>query len=301
MNFDFGEVLSRAWQITWKHKVLWGISLLPLLVSFFSFPVWLMIVFQKDFDFNRISKWMQDPVAIVLVAMIYVLIFMASIFLQMVSRSSVTLGIYRAETSAEPVAFMDLIKSGLSYFWRFLGVSFLVGVGIMVVFVGIFAIMTLLSVVTFGLAMLCLQPFFILMVPLSWLVMAFMEQSESAVVADGTNLMDALKRAYELIRAHLWKYVLITLILYVGMGALMSLIIFPIMVPIFFFMMNDLNAEMDVIRILRMQAVLGLILVPLMGFVQGFSITYMKSAMMLVYLRLTRPAQAPLVLQEAVA
>src|SRR5512135_2508243 len=23
MNFNFGEVLSRAWQIIWKHKVLW--------------------------------------------------------------------------------------------------------------------------------------------------------------------------------------------------------------------------------------------------------------------------------------
>ena len=23
MNFNFGEVLSRAWQIVWKHKVLW--------------------------------------------------------------------------------------------------------------------------------------------------------------------------------------------------------------------------------------------------------------------------------------
>ena len=113
--------------------------------------------------------------------------------------------------------------------------------------------------------------------------------------------MDALKRAYELIRSHLWKYVLITLILYVGMATLMSLIIFPVMVPMFFFMINDLNAEMDVIRILRMQAVLGTILVPLMGFVQGFSITYMKSAMMLVYLRLTRSVQAPLVVQEAAA
>ena len=23
MNFNFGEVLTRAWQIIWKHKVLW--------------------------------------------------------------------------------------------------------------------------------------------------------------------------------------------------------------------------------------------------------------------------------------
>src|SRR6476646_8964734 len=28
MNFDFGDVLSRAWQIIWKHKVLWIFGIL---------------------------------------------------------------------------------------------------------------------------------------------------------------------------------------------------------------------------------------------------------------------------------
>ena len=28
MNFNFGEVLTRAWQITWKYKVLWIFGIL---------------------------------------------------------------------------------------------------------------------------------------------------------------------------------------------------------------------------------------------------------------------------------
>ena len=28
MNFNFGEVLTRAWQITWKFKVLWIFGIL---------------------------------------------------------------------------------------------------------------------------------------------------------------------------------------------------------------------------------------------------------------------------------
>ncbi|MGZ9167228.1 MAG: hypothetical protein ACXW4U_18815, partial [Anaerolineales bacterium] len=28
MNFNFGEVLTRAWQIIWKHKVLWVFGIL---------------------------------------------------------------------------------------------------------------------------------------------------------------------------------------------------------------------------------------------------------------------------------
>ena len=52
MNFDFGEVLSHAWQITWKHKVLWIIGILfgffistmfPLMFSPVLFPVLTLI------------------------------------------------------------------------------------------------------------------------------------------------------------------------------------------------------------------------------------------------------------------
>ena len=28
MNFNFGEILTRAWQITWKYKVLWIFGIL---------------------------------------------------------------------------------------------------------------------------------------------------------------------------------------------------------------------------------------------------------------------------------
>jgi hypothetical protein len=39
MDFDFGDVLTRAWKITWKHKVLWIISILFGLLVSFMFPL----------------------------------------------------------------------------------------------------------------------------------------------------------------------------------------------------------------------------------------------------------------------
>jgi hypothetical protein len=39
MNFDIGEVPSRAWQITWKHKVLWIIGILSGFFISFIFPL----------------------------------------------------------------------------------------------------------------------------------------------------------------------------------------------------------------------------------------------------------------------
>ena len=48
-----------------------------------------------------------------------------------------------------------------------------------------------------------------------------------------------------------------------------------------------------------MQVIFGSVLLPVMALVQGFSLTYMKSAMMLVYLRLTRSqaSSAPVLLE----
>ena len=42
MNFDVGEVLSQAWQITWKHRVLWIIG---ILFGFFMSTMFLLMFF----------------------------------------------------------------------------------------------------------------------------------------------------------------------------------------------------------------------------------------------------------------
>ena len=42
MNFDVGEVLSRAGQITWKHRVLWIIG---ILFGFFVSTMFLLMIF----------------------------------------------------------------------------------------------------------------------------------------------------------------------------------------------------------------------------------------------------------------
>jgi hypothetical protein len=220
--------------------------------------------------------------------------------LQIASRSSLTLGIYGAEAGLQLVSVVHLLRNGLRYFWRILGISFVISVGMMVVIIAFFAVLAALSVVTMGFAMLCIQPLFILMIPLFLLVMALMEQSESAIVADELTVMDALRRAYELIKSNIWKYVLITLIVYFGMNILISIVTFPLMIPMFFFMMRTMEAGMDFNSMIRMQAVVGIVILPLMALVQGFSLTYMKSAMMLTYLRLTRPELSSPVLPHTV-
>src|SRR5512145_3031259 len=53
MNFNFGEVLTRAWQITWKHKNLWLAGIVVTLISFLSVPISLL--------FNPSFSSLSDP------------------------------------------------------------------------------------------------------------------------------------------------------------------------------------------------------------------------------------------------
>jgi hypothetical protein len=242
------------------------------------------------FDPNKIESWVENPAFVILGVIFYLIIIVGSVALQIISRASVTLGIFKVETESQPVVFVDGLKNGLRYFWRIFGVLALISGGIFVVFLAFFACVALFSAATMGLGVICIQPLFLLMLPVSMLVMALMEQAEAAVVADELGIMEAVKRAYELIRSNVWRYVLITIVIYFGMNLIMSLIMFPLMIPFFFIMMNNLDSGMDFNNMLKLQAVFGAVLFPVMALVQGFIMTYLKSAMMLVYLRLTRPA-----------
>lgn len=299
MNFDIGAILTRAWQITWKNKILWAINVLPIALTFFLLPIWLVIVFTQDFDPNKILAFSEKPAFVIVGGAFYIIIIIGSIALQIISRASVTLGVFRIETENKPVVFVDALKDGLKYFWRILGVFALISGGILVLFIAFFACLAVFSAVTMGIGALCVQPLFLLMIPFSLLVMALIEQAEAAVIADELGVMDAVKRAYELIRSNIWRYVLITLFIYFGMNILVGIVMFPLMIPFFFIMMNNLEGSMDFNNMLKMQAVFGVVLLPVMALVQGFVMTYLKSAMILIYLRLTQLSNKPQpVLQE---
>ena len=93
MTIDLGAILTRAWQITWKHKVLWVISMLPLLITFLFLPIWLAIAFSDNFDPDRIEAWVENPIVIIVGIILYILFIGGSVILQVLSRSAVALGI----------------------------------------------------------------------------------------------------------------------------------------------------------------------------------------------------------------
>ena len=300
MNFDFGNVLTRAWQSTWKHKVLWAISALPMIVSFLFFPLFIFpVYFLPDTEGQREMFQSADIILPIIFFIVLAFLFVVSFLLRGVSISAATLGVFRAERGEGDLSFASLLSDGRQYFGRILGVLLIVDLTLGLVFALFFLMVFVVTMVTMGMASICLQPIIILITPLSFLVFGVLESAQAAVVVDDMSALDAVKRGMNIVRENIWKYAIMTVIIYVGSSLIMSFFMMPLMVPFFAFSFFTSTQHFDV----RMMTVLMLgvmcLFFPLMTAFQSVMMTFMKSALFLSYQRLAKPAESAPVFVEA--
>lgn len=300
MNFDFGEILSSTFKITWKHKILWVFSALPVLLSFLIFPLMFMPVFFMDQGSYNTPFFIDEPIYVVLLVVFSVVVSLLSYILYGISSSAVVLGVFRADEGAERFTFKELFNGSKKYWWRVMGVLLLIGLGVSLVFTVIFGCLALFGAVTGGLGFICMLPLMLLMYPLMMVLYGIVEESQVAVIVDDLGVTDAIKRGWELVRANIWRIVLISLVVYFGISILSSFVMLPLMSP-FFFIPFFLDSGISQINPRTMMLFMGgfsLIFFPVMAFVQGIGITFLKTTYTLVYLRLTKPQDnAPIVLE----
>ena len=301
MNFDFGEILSSAIKITWKHKILWLFSALPVLVSFLIFPVMFVPVFFMDENSFTSPFFLESPVYVFLFVGFSIFVTLLSYVLYGISSSSVMLGVLRADSGAERLAARELFDDSKPYWWRVLGVMLLIGLAVSLVFLVIFGCFTLIGAVTAGLGFICLQPLVILIYPLMLVLYGVIEEAQAAVVVDDLGVTDAIQRGWELVKNNFWRIVLVSLLVYLILGVLSSIIMFPLMSPFFLFPFFMQNGELEITpRTLALfMGGFSLVFIPVMAFIQGVTITLLKSTYTLVYLRLTKPQEQTPVELEA--
>jgi len=295
MNFNFGEVLARAWQITWKYKILWLAGIIIALVGFLSAPINMAVnpafsSMGNPYEINR-----QLPM-ILLANGLVILLSILSIPLYVIGMSIPTLGTLQVERGSEKLNFGELVRGVLPYFWRILGIVMLLWVGMFIVIMVLMGCVALLSVATMGVGALCFFPIFILFIPLIILVYAILEQGVSAVLVDNLGFSAAVQRAWEMVKKNLGVMALMSIIIYLGAMIVSMIVSIPIMIPMFGFMFDmTRSAEPDfqsIERLTRNMIWWMLALSPLYALFQGILLTFMQSAWTLTYLRLTRSTGA---------
>ena len=305
MNFNFGEVLTRAWQIIWKHKVLWifgifagcgrggngggggtggGGSNGP---GTQPFP-------ELERTMQQIGQWIQDNPWIVAVGIILLLaLVIISIFLGTIGRIGLIRGTYQAETGAERLNFGELFSGSMPYFWRVFGLSLI----IFLIAILIFVPLALFGVITAGIGFICILPLICILIPVLWALSVVIEQANAAIVIDNLGIGDGLRKAWELARANVGPIILLALIVFIGSGVVGFIVAIPIIAAVFPLIFSAASNNPNPIWI---TVVCCAVYFPILILLSGILNAYVQSVWTLTYLRLTaKPPQddAPVVLE----
>jgi hypothetical protein len=185
MNFNFGEVLNRAWRITWKYKILWIFGILASCSrgggggsggggnggsngnGNSPFDTSGMERFFSQVGDYLVSHWW----VIVLIILGVILLVLLSIFLGTIGRIGLIRGTLQAEEGAERLSFGELFRGSMPFFWRVFGLTFLIGL----ISTLLFLPLILFGVLTAGIGFLCMLPLMCLLIPISIVIYLIVE------------------------------------------------------------------------------------------------------------------------------
>ncbi len=294
MQFDFSEVLRRAWQITWKHKILWVYGFLLTLFGFLFVPLSIIPIFAPGISDSMINEpWL----ALILVAGFFVFI-LALYPVSVIMNGALTIGVLRAERGEEKLSFMELIRESFPFFWRILGLMLLYAGAMIIAMLAFSALQVILTLVTFGLAAFCMAPLSFLTYPVIFIWYACMEQSMAAIVVDNMNIMDSAQQGWQIFRKNMGAVAIVGLVLYFGVSFISGFAMLPMMVPFLAIPFALESTELNT-NIFLVAGICAAVYGPIFSVFQGGILAFMKSGWVLTYLRLTGGSAAQPVLLEA--
>jgi hypothetical protein len=299
---NIGEVLSRAWQIIWKHKVLWIFGILAGFTAsrgenWFSYQISSggTELPAEPFGgaeqyFSNLPPWQLGLILVGVVLLILTFTVLV-IFLGSVGRIALARGTQLADTGVERLAFGELFRGALPYFWRFIGLNLLFIAAAVLLSIPLVGFVVLSATVTAGIALICLVPLLCLLFPLLWLASIFVEQANAALVIDNIGVFEAIRRGWDTVRSNPAEVILMGLILGIGGGVIGFLLAMPLLVLLIPLMISlsfwIFNAGAPSVWGMILAGVGMLFYLPFLLAFGGALRAYIGSAWALTYLRLS--------------
>lgn len=301
MNFDFGAVLTRAWKITWKYKILWIFGILASCSRSSgggggnggggggnndqnwngngpSFN------FNWDRSFEQAGNWMaQNWWIFILIFLAFLVLIVLTIFLGNIGRIGLIRGTLQAEAGAEKLSFGELFSGSLPYFWRVFGLSFLVGLAFFIIIIP----MVLFGILTAGIGFLCVLPLFCVLALAGIAAGLILELANVAIVKENLSLSDGWKRGWDMARIHIGPVLVMALMLFVIGIAVSFVVAIPVLIVVVPTMIAFFASNGQVMVPLIIGGVCFAILLPVLILIGGILNTYIGSAWTLTYLRLS--------------
>jgi hypothetical protein len=317
MSFNFGEVLSRAWQIIWKHKVFWIFGILAGCSqggNSFNYN------FNRS-DFNRTAPVLppqaqqffnflaQNAAAIIGISVALVcVIWIVLLFLGTIGRIGLIHGTGQVE-AGQNLGFGQLFSESMPYFWRVFGLSVLVSLPFLFVFGAMVAGFVVFGVSlanagrTSALGLVALLPLFLgclcLLIPIGIVVSLIVRQAERAIVLENAGVLPSLSRGWDVFRTNLGTILVMAIILWlVGLvvGVVVAIPLLFVIVPTTFAFIAG-NGRNWTPMMLALACIC--ILSPFLWLIRGVLTAYIESAWTLTYMRLVNPVDTTPAIVEA--
>jgi hypothetical protein len=176
----------------------------------------------------------------------------------------------------------------MPYFWRVFGLSFLIGLAMLVLLIPLI----LIGVFTAG---ICLLPLICILVPLGWAVAVVIEQANVAIVLEDLGIGDGLRKGWAVVRANIGPLILMALILFIGSGIAGIIVALPLIVAVLPFALGAASNNASPIWI---GIACCVVYFPILLILNGIITAYVQTAWALTYMRLTKSqSNAPVILE----
>ncbi len=325
MKINLSEILTKAWQITWKFKVLWIFGILAGCAggsNRFSYSggssngsgsggngssEQLPEAFRQfenmrpmDAVSQFTGQYMGIIVAVILLLCVLWLLFF---FLGVMGKTGLIKGTNKADTGTENLHFGELWGESTPYFWRIFGLRLLIGLPIFLVVVILLVGMGFagfsaysggasgggLSAIIIG--MLGIFVAVMCVVGIASIVISMIqEQAENAIVLEDLGVLPGLSRGWQVLKSNLLSIIVISLILVVMggvIGFLMALPLLAILLPV------GLTVAATGAKSIVLPLIIGggclLVYLPVLFLLSGILQTYTQAALTLTYRRITAP------------
>lgn len=298
MKFDLGEVLTHAWQFSWKQKRLWWFGGILGVFSMAMFPLaFLPMLFPFLTRNNRMDL---IPVLLFAFVVFLILFFIGMYIVSALSQTAITLGVLQAEKKQD-FSLRDLLQASWPFLWRVTGLMFLyAAVAILIVLI-VQAIIFGVIISTLGIGAMCITPLTLLMYPFIFAAVVWMELAMNSIIIDGMTVKDSIRSGWQLLRKNLFAIVLVMVVVYFGVGMISMIFVMPMMMPFFVVPFALLEGEPNW-AILSLALLCTLVFIPPYALLSGWAITFSKSAWVFTFLRITRSSSGSQpVLQEVPA
>jgi hypothetical protein len=304
---NYASILSRAWQISWKHKSLWVFGLLAscgaqtgyassainfaFTGSSLTEPSDLPSGIERFFINlgSYIDSLSPDAVASFTLAIIAILIVTGLLFTAISVYGRVTLIKAATLADAEKTVYWGLLlKQGFAQFFRGLGLN--IGLGLillaipaLITFVGL-----IFSLVTIGLGFFLFAPLMCLLAPFNLLARLYIQMANVALVKEDLTITAAARRGWDVLRANWLPLIVTSLILSLGAGIISFIISLPIIFvsapTIFPALLGSQNLVAGGLVISTLCLVIG---IPILILANSILRAFIESAWTLTYIELT--------------